>query len=249
MVWPAIATAAAAALSYKGQRDTNKANRRMAEEQMAFQHKMSSTAHRRQMEDLQAAGLNPILSGKLGGASTPQGARAEFKNPFEKAIAAAKQVSEMEMMKNQVHKIAQDTRTASALEGSHNATALKTMSEFDKNKALIQQIKMETAHNARDYMFLPKGISRLALKHTPFNLAGTEFYNWAKEAGSKLLSTNNFDKNDPIYALPRNVQKKLKQDILRLQMQKKNLTWDQWKNKASQVWYRHFGHWRSEGVN
>ena len=73
MVWGDIAGAAIDAWS---QNKANRANKKLAREQMAFQERMSNTAHQRQMDDMRKAGLNPILSGKYGGASTPAGATA-----------------------------------------------------------------------------------------------------------------------------------------------------------------------------
>lgn len=57
----------------------NTLNMNSAKAQMDFQEKMSSSAHQREVKDLIAAGLNPVLSAN-NGASSPMGAYANVDN-------------------------------------------------------------------------------------------------------------------------------------------------------------------------
>lgn len=118
MWWAPLAVAGGAALAQViGQDSANKANERMSEDQMRFQERMSSTAHQREVKDLRAAGLNPILSANAG-ASTPAGASATSENVMEGAAATAMQLS---MLKGDLAKQKAETDLLDAQRGKAQA--------------------------------------------------------------------------------------------------------------------------------
>lgn len=122
----------------------NRSQEDQSDKQMAFQERMSSTAHQREVEDLVAAGLNPMLSAKLGGASSPAGSQAQISDIVSPAVSSGQQAK---MLTAQLEQIKSQT----ALNEANAATARADMwlknAQVDNVNAQTGQSMSQTGLN------------------------------------------------------------------------------------------------------
>ena len=100
----------------------NKEAKSASARQMAFQREMSDTSYQRGMRDMQKAGLNPILAGKMGGASTPTGSTYQPENVAVNAVnqylATKQNVANVEKTNAETQKIRAETKVTRDSSGS-----------------------------------------------------------------------------------------------------------------------------------
>ena len=165
------AAAIAAGAALHSARKANKANKAEAEKNRQFQGGMSGTSYQRAVEDMKAAGINPMLSSKVGGASTPAGSvptiQEEEAPAVNSAMAARRSSLEAQILSNQAANIEADSdlKRANAEEArsripgnqgvpgvqtstieSNTASAAEARARIENMAVGLEKIKQETAN-------------------------------------------------------------------------------------------------------
>lgn len=123
--WGAIATIGSslvgAGSSIWGASSANRAAKAAARRQMDFQERMTRNRYRYTMQDMRAAGLNPILAYQQGGGAAPAGASYSPANigagvapalqgGVSSAISAVRARQQLKLMDAQIRNVHQDTK-------------------------------------------------------------------------------------------------------------------------------------------
>lgn len=152
---PILGSAIMGSASAKAQEKANEENIQLSRDQMAFQERMSNTSHQREVADLRAAGLNPILSGTGGmGASSPQGQTAKVESVETTGIATALEaltkITQAFLTREQTEKTKAETDAVKELPAKTRADVKNV--EQQTSTARTQQTKMEyeTVNIAQD---------------------------------------------------------------------------------------------------
>lgn len=119
---------------------TNESQKRQSNRQMAFQERLSNTSHQREVKDLIAAGLNPVLSANAG-AAVPSGSQASLENAAAPAVSSALQSKSINnQLRETESRIDVNKATKMAQEAAANRDATSAKQIATQNLVLEKQM-------------------------------------------------------------------------------------------------------------
>lgn len=146
---PAIGAAVTGMMAGGTADANNSAQMAFSRDQMKWQEHMSNTAHQREIADLKKAGLNPMLTGKYGGSSTPAGVGIPA---IQNSAESASRVSTDSMNRSLISAQIERERSATDL-NSAQAEKVRAETPGIRDSAYLTSVEADVARNLREYNF------------------------------------------------------------------------------------------------